>query len=681
MADKHYLETELDERVRSDPSVWDFVRRTSLDGVWFWDLEQPEHQWMSNEFWQALGYDPATKTHLAQERRELIFEDDFQEAERQKEAHLKDPSRPYDLLVRYRKNGGGTIWMHCRGVALRDASGTPTRMLGTLTDVTDLISAEQVRDATFEQANARLNAVLDAAQSGIIGLNTDGVVTFLNPKARHMLGGIDDAVPCAWPEGITFLDSEDLSPLDASKNPVQRALAGQQLAGETSVMNRKGGNDPRYVRVSSKPVERGEASDVGIVVILDDVSEHERNRQQVERASRLDALGQLTGGIAHDFNNLLATIEYSVQLASTEQSPVKVSSYLQTAMTSVRRGSELTQRLLAFARRQPGLSKSGRATQFLSDFATLVSPTIEAQIDLVFEVDTADLWVYCDHVQLESALLNLVLNSRDAIMRSGMGDKIVVKIRGVAEIEADSLLRREDPHTYIAKGLHVDHKSVQSSAGLAYRYVEFAVTDNGPGMSEEVKRRAIDPFFTTKNTNSGTGLGLSMVYGFIQQSSGEMRIYSEVDHGTTVRLLVPRGTDSGVREEPMERVPLPAGKGQKILVVEDEHNLLEMTCDLLASLGYSVVPASSGRAALDLAEAGTAFDVLLTDIVMPGGIGGFVLAEKIRNLRPGVPVLYMSGYTGFSNSEMGAVIAPLIQKPSPRNELASALRDVLRGPR
>lgn len=679
MAEKHYLEAELEDRMRNDPNIWEFLQKSTLDGVWFWDLENPEHEWMSKEFWETLGYDPASKQHLAAEWQDIIFADDLDLATKNLSLHIADATQPYDQIVRYKNQAGHTTWIRCRGLAIRDETGKAIRVLGAHNELTGMITAAESREAAFERSNARLNAVLDAAQSGIIGLNTEGSVTFLNPKARHMLGGIDDAVPCAWPDGITFLDIEDLQPLEASKNPVHRALAGQQLIGETSVMNRKGDSDPRYVRVSSKPVEEGDASDVGVVLILDDVSEHEKNRQQVERSSRLDALGQLTGGIAHDFNNLLATIEYSVQLASTEISPVKMQAYLKTALSSVRRGSELTQRLLAFAKRQPGLSKSGPVSSFLVDFATLISPTIEAQIELAFEAETSDLWVFCDHVQLESALLNLVLNSRDAMLRSGVGNKIVVKVRGVAEIEADRVLRSEDPHTYIAKGLHVDHEAAQTGKGVAYRYVEFAVTDNGPGMSEEVKRRAIDPFFTTKNTNSGTGLGLSMVYGFIQQSSGELRIYSEVDHGTTVRLLVPRGTESGVREEPIERIPLPGGQGQVVLVVEDEKNLLEMTTDLLRSLGYEVVPAASGKVALELAKSGQEFDVLLTDIVMPGGIGGFALAEQVRKLRPGVPVLYMSGYTGFSNTEMGAVVAPLIQKPSPPSELATALRDVLRG--
>lgn len=676
VADKHYLEAELEDRIRDDPNVWDFIRKSSLDGVWFWDIENPEHEWMSEEFWETLGYDPGTKKHLADEWQDIIFKEDRDLAVANLTAHIEDGSKPYDQVVRYRNGAGHTTWIRCRGLALRDETGKAIRVLGAHMDLTDLVSDAQLRETAFEESNQRLNAVLDAAQSGIIGLSDEGQVVFLNPRARHMLGGISDVLPCDWPEEITFLDIENMSPLEASQDPVQRALAGQALTGETSVMSRKNNVDPRYVRVSSKPVAEGGRSDVGTVVVIDDVSEHEKNRQQIERSSRLDALGQLTGGIAHDFNNLLATIEYSVQLASTEQSPVKMNTYLKTALSSVRRGADLTQRLLAFAKRQPGLSKSGFVPSFIDEFAGLVSPTIEAQIELMFETDASELWVFCDHGQLENALLNLVLNSRDAIIRHGVGSKIVVKVRGVAEIEADSILRSEDPHTYIAKGLHTDHEAAHAQAdGMAYRYVEFAVTDNGPGMPEEIKRRAIDPFFTTKNTNSGTGLGLSMVYGFIQQSSGEMRIYSEVGHGTTVRLLLPRGTPTGTREEPVERVPVPAGHGQCILVVEDEQNLLAMMTELMQSLGYRVIPAKSGREALAQVQKGLEFDLLLTDIVMPGGIGGFALAREVRELRPNVPVLYMSGYTGFSDSEMGSVVAPLIQKPSPPTELATALRD------
>lgn len=531
----------------------------------------------------------------------------------------------------------------------------------------------QERNAT----NQQLELILDTATNGIVALGTGGKVMSVNPSARHMFGGISDVVPFKWPDTILFLDSKNLQPLSAKETPIARALNGEILRGETHLITRNQGENHRYVRVSSTPIN-DEISTVRAVLVLDDVSEYELNRQQIERASRLDALGQLTGGIAHDFNNLLATIQYALNLTAQTIGDDVPNQYLDTALGAVERGSALTTRLLAFAKKQPGIARSILVQDVLHDFETLASPTIEKAIEVSFPAVDQDLLVHCDISQLENALLNLVLNSRDAIIRSKSGSSIEVTARAISEIEADATLRAEDPHSYIAKGMHKEHAFDQEKLdGRAYRYIEFSVTDNGPGMTDEVKRRAIDPFFTTKNVNSGTGLGLSMVYGFVQQSDGELRIYSEEGYGTTVRLILPRGTVKGKREEPVARLPQPVGQGETILIAEDEDNLLSMLTGVILSLGYKVVPASSGVEALRLIDDGVEFDLLLTDIVMPGGVGGFDLAHQVSIKRPEAAIVYMSGYTGFSESEMGEVIAPMIQKPSPPSELAVILKKAL----
>lgn len=539
----------------------------------------------------------------------------------------------------------------------------------------------QAEDLNLEtQAlSSRLTAVMNAAESGILGFTRDRQVAVANPKALHILGGLDRNPPFDWPDEIKFVDPDDMNPFTAGESPIERALSGKTLKLESAIMTRKKAVDPRYVRLSSAKLDEAESPDIGTVIIIDDISEQERNRQQVERSSRLDALGQLTGGIAHDFNNLLATIEYAIQLAQNTDDPETRLGYHTTALNSVRRGANLTNRLLAFAKRQPGLARSALVDDVLGEFAELSRPTIEESIKLEFRADDEDLWVFCDVAQLENALLNLVLNSRDAMIRSGQGDTITLTARGVAEIEADEVLRQEDPHSYIAKGLHSEHAAdLAREDGFAYRYVEIAVSDNGPGMENEVMRRAIDPFFTTKDTNSGTGLGLSMVYGFAQQSNGELRIYSEVGHGTTVRLLLPRGTQNGEREDPIQRLPAQLGAGQLVLIVEDEIALLKMMRDVVGSLGYKVKTASNGFDALAMISEGVPIDLLITDVVMPGGLGGFDLARSARQVKPGLPVIYMSGYTGFSPEEMGEVVAPLIQKPSPPTTIAEAINKALK---
>ncbi|CAN0599236.1 unnamed protein product, partial [Ectocarpus sp. 12 AP-2014] len=285
--------------------------------------------------------------------------------------------------------------------------------------------------------------------------------------------------------------------------------------------------------------------------------------------------------IAHDFNNLLATVQYSLDLAKSAD-PASRHVYIETAQKSVERGSALTNRLLAFAKQQPGLSQSTEVATFLVDFSNLCTPLIEASIEIKYVIQEDDLWVFCDPAQLENALLNLVLNARDALLSTGKGNQITILVRTVNELDADTTLRQEQSNTYIARALFAEQLMDEQRIGnSAFRYIEFAVTDNGSGMSEEVKRRAIDPFFTTKNAASGTGLGLSMVYGFIEQSGGELRIYSEAEQGTTVRMLLPRGTAYGDREKPLIRTEPKRGQGERILVVEDEVRLAIVIRDLI----------------------------------------------------------------------------------------------------
>ena len=661
----HYLLDELKTKMRSDDDIWDFLRESCLDGMWYWDLEAPEHEWMSPEFWKLFGYDPAQKEHSPSAWQELIHPEDLETAKENLAQHMADPDCPYDQIVRYRHADGHWVWVRCRGLAVRNAEGKAVRLLGAHTDMTNFVREAEHREDSMKTMTNRMMAVFDAVQSGIIGLDAERNVVTLNPPARHLLGGLSDETPFPWPESIRFLQTSDLKPLDESSDPINRALAGMPLRGEVHLMTRAA--DPsqaRYVRVSSAQIIRPDA-DIQTVVVLDDVSEQERNRQQIERKSRLDALGQLTGGIAHDFNNLLATILYAIDLAQKEQQSERAERLLAGAVNSIQRGRQLTGRLLAFAKRQPGRPVAGRVSDLFEDFRQLVLAAIEEQIEIVFDVEGADLTVYCDLPQLENALLNLVLNSRDAIMRSGKGGRIKLSAREVSDLGSEGL---PPP---------LDAALAHERAVKEYRYVEFSVTDDGPGMAEEVRRRSADPFFTTKDTNSGTGLGLSMVYGFAQQSDGFLQVYSELDVGTTVRLILPSGDTLGGRREPQDRAAAERGQGERILLVEDEVVLLAMMSETLEDLGYTVISATTGAAAWEKIEEGLAFDVLVSDIVMPGGVGGFELARRVTERAPDTPIILLSGYAGYTREERGDTEAILLQKPCMPEELARNLRKVL----
>ena len=657
-AEKHYLETELETLVQTDPTIWQFLREGSLDGVWYWDLENPEHEYMSPEFWRLFGFNPSDKKHLAAEWQDLIFPEDLELAKENVAKHCADPNHPYDQVVRYHCANGGVAWVRCRGIAVRDETGKAIRLLGAHNDITAQKEEEQV----VATLNHELETIFNAATSGIVALDAGGQIVRINNRARHFLGGISDPVPFAWPNGITFLDAETLHPLDDSADPIRRALAGNVLRNETHLMRRpQAGDARRYVRVASALPETKDSA-IHAVLVIDDISREERNRQVVERKSRLDALGQLTGGIAHDFNNLLGSLVYSVDIARRAKASEKRETHLEAAMGALMRGRTLTSRLLAFARKQPGVANVRATSDIFDEFHVLVRPMLEAQIEITLTVDEPDLRQYCDPVQLETALMNLTLNARDAILRSGKGNKIDIRARPVRAPNKDLDNRQE--------GTHPDSDTAD---GSSFRYIEISVTDNGPGMDDETLARCTDPFFTTKDTNSGTGLGLAMVYGFVRQSDGDLRICSEEEVGTTVQMTLPRGSELGGREEPTKEDDAIHGNAQTILVVEDELTLLMGLTEVLEELDYEVVSARSAPDAMEMVENGEHFDLLLTDVVMPGPFGGFELARRVREKRPNVPVLYTSGYTGFSAQEMGEVQAPLLQKPALPHELAAAI--------
>ena len=540
-------------------------------------------------------------------------------------------------------------------------------------DITELVEAREENEASL----ALLGNIFDAVSGAIIGLDVDKNILMINDAGRHMIGGRADETPFEFPSGIVFLNPEDLQPLESSHDPIARALIGHKIGGEVHLMMRGGSQNTRYVRVSSALVQ-SRSSPLHSVIVLDDVSEAEKNRQQLERQSRLDALGQLTGGIAHDFNNLLNTMQYAIELIRRDDLSERGIKSAEAALNSVSRGAELTGRLLAFAKKQPARATARELQEVFSELKGLVDSAIEASIRIDFPSVEPGLLIYCDQGQLQNAILNLVLNSRDAIMRENKGNLISITVRSVDALPAGvaGLSKEEAIYSTEGRRSHIQIEADREDAKM-HRYIELSVSDNGPGMSKAVVSRALDPFFTTKGTNSGTGLGLSMVYGFVQQSDGEIRIYTEEGEGTAVKLFLPRGDTNTGLEGPVDSPPVVPGNGETLLIVEDEEFLLEQFDELLRELNYKTMLASSGPSALKLLKDGARPDLIITDIVMPEGMGGFELAKLARAIMPNVPVIYTSGYTGYTDEEMGEVVAPLLPKPSTPAMTSAQIRQAL----
>ena len=401
--------------------------------------------------------------------------------------------------------------------------------------------------------------------------------------------------------------------------------------------------------------------------LLKQIDEREKAEAALRQAQKMEAIGQLTGGVAHDFNNLLQIILSSLAMIrrravrwnlSPEVLP-DFQSFVDSAAEGANRAAALTRQLLAFARRQPLEPTMIDVNKLVAGMSELLRRTLGEAI-AVETVQAGGLWpIFADANQLESALVNLAVNARDAMAGGG---KLTIET-------ANALL----DETYVRL-----LEDVQAG-----QYVLVAVTDTGSGMTKEVLASAFEPFFTTKDIGHGTGLGLSQVYGFVKQSGGHIKIYSELGQGTTIKLYLPRlvSPDAVTDDDPVEQVLPKAVRSEVILVVEDEEAVRGFTVEMLRELGYGVLEAANGHAALRLIDANPTIQLLFTDVGLPGGINGRELADAALKRRPDLKVLFTSGYTRNAIVHGGRLDAgvALIGKPFTYAALAEKISQVLSG--
>jgi signal transduction histidine kinase len=382
------------------------------------------------------------------------------------------------------------------------------------------------------------------------------------------------------------------------------------------------------------------------------------SEERLRQAQKMEVVGQLAGGVAHDFNNILAIIIGNLDLLEEALSgQPKLAEIVQSALKAAARGASLTHQLLAYSRLQPLDPRTLNVSKLVVDLTALLHRTLGETIDIEQKLPE-NLWnTRIDPNQLENALLNLAVNARDAMPNGG---KLIIEAEN-ATLDPSYA----DQHLEVTPG----------------RYVMLAVTDTGIGMSKEVAQRALEPFFTTKPTGEGTGLGLSMVYGFVKQSRGHIKIYSEPGHGTTVKLYLPAAVsekEDGLAVLDQPELPT-AVDGEVVLVVEDDAMVLRLAVQLLTRLGYQTIEAHDGPAACEILDQAGRVDLLFTDVVLPKGMNGTALAREARKRRPGLKVLYMSGYTANAIIHHGVLDkgVHLLTKPFRKVELARKIREVL----
>ena len=505
---------------------------------------------------------------------------------------------------------------------------------------------QAAQDALMEQASL-LQTTLDNTREGVAAFDPVKGLLAWNPRF-FSFAGYPEGFPKFGRQFGEFLEFDrartdrlfDLGEEDANAaGPAQMSKLRQRL--------RIGG---RELECAHRRTQTG-----SIVMTCSDITERLQNEQVVRQAQKMEAIGHLTGGVAHDFNNLLQVIASNLDLmARHKEEPKQLAANIEHASIAAARGAQLTRQLLAFARRQPlepVVVNLGRRVRAMSD---LLHRTLGETIEIETVVD-AGLWnTFVDVNQVENTILNLSVNARDAMPSGG---KLTIELANA--VLDDDYARWHD----------------EVAAG---QYVMLAVTDTGAGMPADVAARAFEPFFTTKPEGKGTGLGLSMVYGFVKQSSGHAKIYSEVGHGTTIKIYLPRS------RRPEEAVALPddapaAGGSERILLVEDDEDVRRAVAEMTRSLGYQVLEAKDGEQALEMLQNGTKVDLLFTDVVMSGAVSGRVLANRAQELLPSLAVLFTSGYTENAIIHHGRLDegVQLLSKPYREPELSRKLRTVL----
>jgi PAS domain S-box-containing protein len=486
----------------------------------------------------------------------------------------------------------------------------------------------------------RLALIIDSSQDAIIGKNLDGIVTHWNKAAEEMYG-YTAAEMVGSP--ITVLAPPERA--DEIPAILKKIRAGERVEYFESVRVTKDGRR-LSVSIAVSPIIDTEGRVVGASTIARDISAQKKVEDQLRQSQKMEAVGRLAGGVAHDFNNLLGIITACSELLRSRVEACNME-YIDNITEAAKRGASLTRQLLAFSRRQPVQMQVLDLNQRLKDMSKLLRPLMGEDVELVLRPRSELAIVEADGGQLDQIVVNLAVNARDAMPQGG---KLIIE---TAVYDFDEGFAREHPPM------------------VAGRYVMLAVSDNGTGMDEGTRSRIFEPFFTTKEIGKGSGLGLSTVYGIVQQSGGHVMVYSEPGHGTTFKIYIPSADHKlGAAPEVQAETLPPRREGVTVLLAEDDTTMRRLTKKMLEEHGYTVLEAEDGKVALDLiASEPVSVDVALTDVVMKR-MTGPELALRLLDSHPTMKVVYMSGYTGelMANHGLNTGIR-LLEKPFTRAAL------------
>lgn len=654
------LELRVEERTRelrhSEERFRDFVESSS---DWFWEMDEHlRFTHISKGYRSSTGIDPSI--YIGKTRQESTAENAKDEKWLQHFDDLENRRSFRGFAFDLDLPDGARVTARTSGKPVFDRDGVFRGYRGTGTDITEQKRAEQAlheSEARLRDGEGRLKKAQKIARIGswTWHLGDKGMIDVSGEYLR-IIGFPRDQPPKNQAEYNRHIHPDDL---ERTLKIIDKAVnKPSDYKAEYRFVRPDG--EVRYIVELGELIFDDDGLPTGHAGTIQDITERIETERQLQHALKMEAIGHLTGGIAHDFNNILTAIIGNIELTKelVDGNP-NTQKCMDVALKASFRGADLTHRLLAFSRKQPLQSQATDVNGLIPGMTELMRRTLGGDIEFK-SVPADDLWqAMVDGNQLENALLNLAINARDAMLEGG---KLTIETANT-RLDQEYADRQEE----VTPG----------------QYVMVAVSDSGSGMPPEVVERVFEPFFTTKEVGKGTGLGLSMIYGFVKQSGGHINIHSEVDQGTTVKLYLPRATGAG-RSAPLADVPKRnQHRGDEtILVVEDYPDIRAYVVATLEALGYHVMEAEDGPAALAMLEQVPRIDLLLTDVVLPRGMNGRQVAEEIQKRYPRVKILFTSGYSEDAILHHGTLDegAELLAKPYTRETLAQKVRVALDAP-
>ncbi|MCH8862101.1 MAG: PAS domain-containing protein [Proteobacteria bacterium] len=511
-------------------------------------------------------------------------------------------------------------------------------------------------EAALVESEARYERAVMGTHDGLWDWDIPGNEMYFSPRYAEILGYRQDEL-----EPVVATATDRIHPEDADRAAeILKAHLEHDAPYELEIRMRHRNGDYIWIRTKATVFRDDSGIPVHMAGSITDITEQRNRDEQLYQAQKMETTGQLTGGIAHDFNNLLAVVLGNLELVRdrlSEDDPVLPQ--LHRASQAAERGANLTRHLLAFSRQQVLAPTVIDLDKIVAGTIELIKHTLGEHI-LISSAAGNDMWhCWADPSQIENALLNLALNARDAMPDGG---RLTIETSNIS--------------------LDDEYAAAQAEVTPG-EYVMLAVTDTGVGIPPDQLAHIFEPFFTTKEVGAGSGLGLSMIYGFVKQSGGHVTVYSEVGIGTTFKIYLPRALDGLQKQQPQDILPHQfETREATVFVVEDDPDVRTLAVALLSNLGYQVMEAGSGPAALELLGEDTHVDLLMTDVVLPRGMTGPALATVVREKIPGIKVLFMSGYTeqAMESPDRLGKTEHFLQKPFRKKDLADKLREILDSP-